>query len=235
MFQSSARPPLGLSTRAISSRARRPSNQWKAWATRTASALASATGMRSAVALERVCRRRGAGELLPHRGQRLDRDHLVEAPRQVPGQLAGAGGQVDDHALLVQAKLADERVDRLGRIAGAAALVLLRGVVERCRELLVAHHLERSRAFRPLLSRSIIGMQSKPSRWGCVPYEVACGRRLAEGLASRRSSARFSRAWLRRVEEARRFLAAEESDDPLALPGVPAACELILGHVERGR
>ena len=49
VFQSSARPPPGLSTRAISSRARRPSNQWNAWATQIASALASASGMRSAV------------------------------------------------------------------------------------------------------------------------------------------------------------------------------------------
>ena len=36
------------------------------------------------------------------------------------------------------------------------------------------------------------------------------------------------------VDEARRFLAAEESHDPTTLPGVPAACELILGHIERG-
>jgi len=36
------------------------------------------------------------------------------------------------------------------------------------------------------------------------------------------------------VDDARRFLAAEESHDPATLPGVPAACELILGHVERG-
>jgi single-stranded-DNA-specific exonuclease len=36
------------------------------------------------------------------------------------------------------------------------------------------------------------------------------------------------------IEEARRFLAADESHDPRTLPGAPAACELILGHVERG-
>jgi single-stranded-DNA-specific exonuclease len=36
------------------------------------------------------------------------------------------------------------------------------------------------------------------------------------------------------VEEARRFLAAEEAHDPRTLPGVPAACDLILRHVERG-
>ena len=31
-----------------------------------------------------------------------------------------------------------------------------------------------------------------------------------------------------------RLRAAEESHDPASLPGVPAACELIIGHVERG-
>jgi single-stranded-DNA-specific exonuclease len=36
------------------------------------------------------------------------------------------------------------------------------------------------------------------------------------------------------VDEARHFLAAEDWHDPSTLPGVPAACELILAHVERG-
>jgi len=36
------------------------------------------------------------------------------------------------------------------------------------------------------------------------------------------------------VEEARRFLEAEERHDPRDLPGVPEACELILTHVRRG-
>ena len=53
--------------------------------------------------------------------------------------------------------------------------------------------------------------------------------------ASRRSSARSSPAVVSGdLDEARRFLAAEESHDPATLPGAPAACELILGHVERG-
>ena len=78
-------------------------------------------------------------------------------------------------------------------------------------------------------------MQSKPSRWRCDPYEVAGGRRLAEGLGvSPVVGSILARRGFADVEEARRFLAAEESHDPLTLPGIPAACELILAHVERG-
>jgi single-stranded-DNA-specific exonuclease len=78
-------------------------------------------------------------------------------------------------------------------------------------------------------------MQSKPSRWRSDPYEVAGGRRLAEGLGvSPVVGSILARRGFADVEDARRFLAAEESHDPLTLPGVPAACELILGHVERG-
>jgi single-stranded-DNA-specific exonuclease len=78
-------------------------------------------------------------------------------------------------------------------------------------------------------------MQSKPSRWRSDLYEVATGRRLASELGvSPVVGSILARRGFGDVEEARRFLAAEESHDPLTLPGVPAACELILGHVERG-
>jgi single-stranded-DNA-specific exonuclease len=78
-------------------------------------------------------------------------------------------------------------------------------------------------------------MQSKPSRWRSDPYEVAGGRRLAEGLGvSPVVGSILARRGFGDLEEARRFLAAEESHDPLTLPGVAEACELILGHVERG-
>jgi single-stranded-DNA-specific exonuclease len=78
-------------------------------------------------------------------------------------------------------------------------------------------------------------MQSKPSRWRSDPYEVAAGRALAEGLGvSPVVGAILARRGLGDVEEARRFLAADESHDPLTLPGAPEACELILRHVERG-
>ena len=78
-------------------------------------------------------------------------------------------------------------------------------------------------------------MQSRPSRWKSDPYEVAAGRALAEGLGvSPVVGAILARRGFGDVEDARRFLAAEESHDPASLPGVPAACELILGHVERG-
>jgi len=78
-------------------------------------------------------------------------------------------------------------------------------------------------------------MQSKPSRWRSDPYEVAGGRRLAEGLGvSPVVGSILARRGFVDLDEARRFLAAEESHDPLTLPGVPGATELILSHVERG-
>src|SRR5918998_1479088 len=78
-------------------------------------------------------------------------------------------------------------------------------------------------------------MQSKPSRWRADPYEVAAGRRLAEGLGvSPVVGSILARRGFLEVDEARRFLAAEETHDPAALPGVPAACDLILDHVRRG-
>jgi single-stranded-DNA-specific exonuclease len=78
-------------------------------------------------------------------------------------------------------------------------------------------------------------MQSKPSRWRSDPYEVAAGRALAEGLGvSPVVGAILARRGLGDLDEARRFLAAEEAHDPRSLPGVPDACELILGHIERG-
>ena len=78
-------------------------------------------------------------------------------------------------------------------------------------------------------------MQSKPSRWKSDPYEVAAGRALAEGLGvSPVVGAILARRGIGELDEARRFLAADESHDARTLPGVPAACELILRHVERG-
>jgi single-stranded-DNA-specific exonuclease len=77
-------------------------------------------------------------------------------------------------------------------------------------------------------------MQSKPSRWRSDPYEVASGRSLAQGLGvSPVVGAILARRGFTDLEEARRFLAAEESHDPFTLPGVPAACELILAQLER--
>jgi single-stranded-DNA-specific exonuclease len=78
-------------------------------------------------------------------------------------------------------------------------------------------------------------MQSKPSRWRSDPYEVATGRRLASELGvSPVVGSILARRGFADLEQARRFLAAEESHDPGTLPGAPAACELILRHVERG-
>jgi single-stranded-DNA-specific exonuclease len=78
-------------------------------------------------------------------------------------------------------------------------------------------------------------MQSRPSHWRSDPYGVSAGRALARGLGvSPVVGAILARRGFGEVEEARRFLAAEESHDPLTLPGAPAACELILAHIERG-
>ncbi|MEA2330236.1 MAG: single-stranded-DNA-specific exonuclease [Thermoleophilaceae bacterium] len=78
-------------------------------------------------------------------------------------------------------------------------------------------------------------MQSKPTRWACQPYDVALAERLASGLGvSRPVGAILARRGFADVGEARRFLAADERHDPLTLPGVPAACELIAGHLRRG-
>ncbi|HEY7454883.1 MAG TPA: hypothetical protein VH683_09975, partial [Thermoleophilaceae bacterium] len=78
-------------------------------------------------------------------------------------------------------------------------------------------------------------MQSRPSRWRSEPYEVAAGRALAQGLGvSPVVGAILARRGCGDLDEARQFLAAEESGDPATLPGVRAACELILRHAERG-
>jgi single-stranded-DNA-specific exonuclease len=78
-------------------------------------------------------------------------------------------------------------------------------------------------------------MLSKPTRWSCEPYDVAVAERLATGLGvSRPVGAILARRGFATVEEARRFLDAEERHDPLTLPGVAAACELIVAHLRRG-
>lgn len=78
-------------------------------------------------------------------------------------------------------------------------------------------------------------MRSSPSRWSCAPYAVDVAERLAAGLGVSPSvGAILARRGFAEVEEARRFLAADERHDPLTLPDVPAACELILGHLRHG-
>jgi single-stranded-DNA-specific exonuclease len=78
-------------------------------------------------------------------------------------------------------------------------------------------------------------MQSRPTRWVCEPYDVGLAERLAAGLGvSRPVGAVLARRGFADLEAARRFLAAEERHDPLTLPGVPQACEMILAHLHRG-
>jgi single-stranded-DNA-specific exonuclease len=78
-------------------------------------------------------------------------------------------------------------------------------------------------------------MQPRATRWACEPYEVALAERLAVALGvSPVVGAVLARRGFRDVEQARTFLAGEERHDPLTLPGVPEACELIRAHVARG-
>jgi single-stranded-DNA-specific exonuclease len=78
-------------------------------------------------------------------------------------------------------------------------------------------------------------MQASPTRWECGPYHVSVAERLAAGLdAPPAVGAILARRGFSEVEEARRFLVADERHDPFTLPGVTAACELILSHLRRG-
>jgi single-stranded-DNA-specific exonuclease len=75
----------------------------------------------------------------------------------------------------------------------------------------------------------------KPTRWECEPYEVAVAERLAAGLgAAPAIGAILARRGFADVDDARRFLAADARHDPLTLPGIPTACEVILAHLRRG-
>jgi single-stranded-DNA-specific exonuclease len=78
-------------------------------------------------------------------------------------------------------------------------------------------------------------MSSSPTRWAAEPYEVAAAERLCAELdVSRPVGVVLARRGLAEVDEARRFLAADERHDPLTLPGIPQARELILDHLRRG-
>ncbi len=78
-------------------------------------------------------------------------------------------------------------------------------------------------------------MSPLPERWSCDPYPAAAADRIAEDLGlSPTTAAILARRGHLTPEAARRFLAAEDRHDPTTLGDTPAACDLILGHVERG-
>jgi single-stranded-DNA-specific exonuclease len=78
-------------------------------------------------------------------------------------------------------------------------------------------------------------MLSRPTRWACEPYDVALAERLAAGLGvSRPVGVVLARRGFESVEQARRFLEADDRHDPHTLPGVSEAVELVTGHVARG-
>ena len=85
-------------------------------------------------------------------------------------------------------------------------------------------------------SQRMARMDEPDRHVGCRPYEVASrGRRWRPGSACRRPSAPSSRGAASATRgRTRASSRAEERHDPLSLPGVPPARELILDHLRRG-
>ncbi|HEX2234630.1 MAG TPA: single-stranded-DNA-specific exonuclease RecJ, partial [Thermoleophilaceae bacterium] len=78
-------------------------------------------------------------------------------------------------------------------------------------------------------------MSLRASRWHCEPYDVGAAARLSDELGlSSAVAAVLARRGLADPDAARRFLAADERHDPLLLPGIAEARDLILGHAGRG-
>ena len=89
--------------RAISATAAWLSNQWKAWATTTASIDPVATGIRSAVPAAITAHRpTESAKTARIEGDGSTATHLWVHRSQLPGHLAGTGGQVEHPALCVE-------------------------------------------------------------------------------------------------------------------------------------
>ena len=72
-------------------------------------------------------------------------------------------------------------------------------------------------------------------RWTCSPYAVAAAESVRAALGvTPTTAAVLVRRGYDTPEAARRFLAADESHDPFALPAMAEACARILDHVRRG-
>ena len=78
-------------------------------------------------------------------------------------------------------------------------------------------------------------MPATTPRWSCPPYSVVAADRIARELTLLPTTAAvLVRRGYETVEEARRFLSADERHDPWRLGDMERACDLILGHVRRG-
>ena len=78
-------------------------------------------------------------------------------------------------------------------------------------------------------------MPDSPARWSCDPYPVAAAHSLAGELGLHPVTASILvRRGHDTPEAARRFLAASDRHDPDLMDGLPAAVEIIMGHVARG-
>jgi hypothetical protein len=101
--------------------------------------------------IERLCGRRRAPEQLAHRRHGLERDHARAAAGELARELARAGAELEQRAPRCGARDREDRLDRAGRVARAAALVGTRGPFEadRGRGVDVAPHASRSGTGRP--------------------------------------------------------------------------------------
>ncbi len=78
-------------------------------------------------------------------------------------------------------------------------------------------------------------MPDSPARWRCDPYSVAAAHSLAGELGLHPVTAQvLVRRGYDTPESARRFLAAADRHEPALMPGLPAAVEILMRHVERG-
>ena len=78
-------------------------------------------------------------------------------------------------------------------------------------------------------------MPDSPARWSCDPYSVVAAHSLAGELGLHPVTASILvRRGHDTPESARRFLEAGDRHDPSLVPGLPAAVEVLMRHVERG-
>jgi hypothetical protein len=84
-------------------------------------------------ALEYRDARNDLGELLPHPGHRLHGDEIGAGRDELPCQLPRPRRQIDHLGARPDPELGYEELDRLRRVSGAAALVVVSGAIEAAR------------------------------------------------------------------------------------------------------
>ena len=120
---------------------------------KTAAARPESTGIAWASSGKGLGLRHRLLQLRPHSLERLDRDHALEAGHEVAGELAGAGGEVDDGRAGLECELGDDPIQRRGRVVRPPALVGAGGRVEGLRLAIDFH----ARMVPPALGRGGAG------------------------------------------------------------------------------